>query len=154
MKKLNELPHLSTLIHQFRVLEKEPLLLSGIGEVTTSELHLLNEIGQGDGTTAKELSQRLMITKGGISQLVQTLERKKLLQKQPSLADRRVIYLTLTPEGQVVYDTHLQTRETFVTRLTGALDQAELAAFIRGLSMLTDFNDELIQQRKEWHDER
>ena len=154
MKKLNELPHLSTLIHQFKLLEKEPLHIPGVGDVTSSELHLLTEIGADAHLTAKKLSQRLIITKGGISQLSHGLEAKGLLQKLPSHTDKRVVHLSLTQQGQLVYATHLATQQAFLTALTDTLDDAELTAFIRGLAILTAFNEDLIQQRKEPLDER
>jgi len=48
----------------------------------------------------KELTGRIILTKSGITRLVDRLEKEGLIAREKDLEDRRGIYAVLTPEGE------------------------------------------------------
>ncbi|HVL57117.1 MAG TPA: MarR family transcriptional regulator [Burkholderiaceae bacterium] len=54
------------------------------------------------GSTAAELAQALAIDGGAMVRMLDRLEAKRLIRRERSQQDRRVIRLALTPEGQRV----------------------------------------------------
>jgi|SRR5581483_194056 len=86
------------------------LFLRRSGEIAarnglTPRYHLLLLMikGAADGSersTVSELTQRLQLTQSTVTQLVQRAEGDGLVYREPSTADRRVVYLRLTEEGE------------------------------------------------------
>ena len=58
-----------------------------------------------DGMTLGELSQRMMVSNGNITGLVDRLAEQGLIRRRPSPNDRRVQIVNLTPEGQKFFRT-------------------------------------------------
>jgi DNA-binding MarR family transcriptional regulator/N-acetylglutamate synthase-like GNAT family acetyltransferase len=65
-----------------------------------TEARLLYELARGDGLTAARLGRELGLDRGYLSRLLQRFERRGLLCRTPSPADRRQSLLTLTGQGQ------------------------------------------------------
>lgn len=71
-----------------------------------SEFGLMNFIAchqkkeQSEGVTISEISEFIQISKPAISQIVNALEEKELVQRLTTKKDRRVVYVSLTEKGQ------------------------------------------------------
>jgi DNA-binding MarR family transcriptional regulator/RimJ/RimL family protein N-acetyltransferase len=63
---------------------------------------LIFEVGEEDGTTARELRERLGLDSGYLSRLLRRLTRAGVLEVRPDPSDRRRRLVTLTPEGREV----------------------------------------------------
>jgi DNA-binding MarR family transcriptional regulator len=70
--------------------------------VTPSQHLLLLQIaGSEDGeTTISSLVEKLALTQSAVTELVQRAEAAGLVTRKGSQADGRVVYLSLTPEGE------------------------------------------------------
>lgn len=55
--------------------------------------------------TARDIVELRMMSKGNVSQAVESLIQKGLLKRIPDQTDRRIIHLILTPEAQPVTST-------------------------------------------------
>jgi DNA-binding MarR family transcriptional regulator len=64
---------------QFKRLERKPHSFGNAGLITPSEIHTIDAIGVADTVVMSELAQRLGITKGAITQLIDRLEVKGLV---------------------------------------------------------------------------
>lgn len=76
----------------------------GITGAQFGVIRCLGEAGE-DGMMLTGLSERLMVSCGNITQVVDRLESGGLLQRERSLEDRRVVIARLTLEGQRLYRT-------------------------------------------------
>lgn len=99
-------------------------------------LHLLGDAGTG-GLRIGEVAQRLRITVGGASKLVDRVEASQLIQREPDPGDRRASRVALTPRGRVVLETAIGSYATGLadvldTVLTEA-DQQHLHVLVRRL---------------------
>ena len=68
--------------------------------LTTSELHIIEAIGE-NKITMNELSDKLGITMGTASVAVNKLTDKQFLERSRSDADRREVFVELTPKVMV-----------------------------------------------------
>jgi len=74
-----------------------------------------------------ELAGRVMLTRAGLSGLVDRLERARLIERQSCDGDARGSYAVLTPEGSRLLERAGQThREAIRRRYTSRLDEREL----------------------------
>jgi DNA-binding MarR family transcriptional regulator len=86
-----------------------------------------------------ELSERLAITTGGTTRMMERLERDGLVRRTPSTQDRRVVYAEVTDVGRAELERaigpHLEDLIDIFTRRLSAADVADLE---RGLRALRD----------------
>ena len=71
-------------------------------EVTVAEWVMLRELYERDGMAPSALADRLGMTRGAISKLVDRLAAKSLLTRVPGKPDRRYQDLTLTAAGRAL----------------------------------------------------
>ncbi|MGT2907467.1 MarR family winged helix-turn-helix transcriptional regulator [Streptococcus dentiloxodontae] len=72
-------------------------------QLTRSEIQIIAEIGNQPAINSVTLADKLGITKGAVTQMVQKLILKKLITKQKSTTNGREIVLKLTSDGYSNY---------------------------------------------------
>ena len=78
--------------------------------VSTAQFDVLAQIGMHEGMTQQELADRLLVTQGNITQLLDKLERRGLLQRCP---EGRLKRLVLTEAGRRLRDDVVPAQERF-----------------------------------------
>jgi DNA-binding MarR family transcriptional regulator len=71
----------------------------GLGKADYSVLSILRAVGAPYELRPTDLRNRLLLTSGGISNIVNRLERLKLVERTPDPADGRSSWVRLTPDG-------------------------------------------------------
>ncbi|MBN2039808.1 MAG: MarR family transcriptional regulator [Spirochaetes bacterium] len=71
-----------------------------------SEIHFIDAIGPGDGLNASELSRKLGITNGAVTQIAAKLLEKNLILKYRKDENKKEVYLKLTEEGVIAFENH------------------------------------------------
>ncbi len=78
---------------------------------TPSQFDVIATLGDTDGMTCKELSEKTLVTKGTLTGVMDRLEMKGLIERVPSQRDRRSTIIRLTTKGdqvfQKVFPTHI-----------------------------------------------
>lgn len=105
-------------------------VLRGLG-LSIPQFDLISTLGEREGLTQQELAQRLYVTKGNVSGLVDRLVEAGLVERRPIPGDRRSHALHLTAEGRRLAATGLAAQAAYVTRTLGRLPEADLAALER-----------------------
>jgi DNA-binding MarR family transcriptional regulator len=89
--------------------------------MTNSQYHLLLALEQSGPSKSTELAGRLKITNSGLTSLADKLLDKELIDRQRSINDRRVVWLSITDKGRKLMDTYRNSEEltlqTFADRL-------------------------------------
>src|SRR5258707_13131112 len=91
--------------------------------LTLAQFDVLARVGAAEGITQQELADRLLVTKGNISQLLDRLERRGLLKR---CQEGRTNTLSLTEEGQQVYAQGVPAQEERVGQQFAALTCQEV----------------------------
>src|SRR5205085_8671832 len=70
----------------------------------------------------QQIGEKILISSGNITYVVDKLEQKQLLERKPSPRDRRVIFAELTPQGRelmgAIFPPHAEKIRAAVTGLT------------------------------------
>lgn len=94
--------------------------------------------GAGGPLAPSIIAGRLMITTGSMTSLLDTLERRGLVQRQPHPSDRRQLLVHLTHEGQALVDSFLPEIVAVQTALVAGLSEADRAAVVHLTERLAD----------------
>ena len=69
-------------------------------DLTATQSEVLEILYEQGTMSQRELGERLVCTKGNISRLLDRMEAKGLIERNPDANDRRKAQVTLTPQGQ------------------------------------------------------
>ena len=111
-------------------LTEQRLHASGL---TAAQFDALAQIGAHEGLTQRELALRLLVTQGAITQLLDKLERRGLIQRCP---DGRLKRLVLTDTGRSLRDSVVPGQERFQAERFAALTATERRTLLTLLSKL------------------
>lgn len=95
----------------------------GYADVRIQHLHVFAHVPRDEGMRMSELAERLQLTPGAVTQLVDQLERLGLVERDPDPADGRVVRVRPTPAAEPGYEAGrrlLGDREAEWERLVGA----------------------------------
>lgn len=104
-------------------------------------LAALRRVGEPFELTPTALNRELLISSGGVTHLVDRLERKGLVVRRPGVDDRRCVRVALTVEGRAVADRAMAVHAATELRLVNGLtptEQAQLAGLLRKLLLIVD----------------
>lgn len=106
-----------------------------------TQVRVLYELANRDRPTAADLGRDLELDAGYLSRILSGFERRGMLRRMPSAADRRQSLLALTPRGRQAFAplnarSHDQT-SAMLRRLSPA-DQARLVAAMRRIEALLE----------------
>jgi len=90
--------------------------------------------GAGEPLPANALAERLLISGASVTSLVDTLEKRGLVQRTRSEADRRLVYVGLTDAAQAVIDDFLAEITAVHAAMFAVLDDAEREQLVQLLA--------------------
>jgi DNA-binding MarR family transcriptional regulator len=86
----------------FALMDKGATHIRALG-LTCSQFDVIVTLGDTEGMTCKELSEKTLVTKGTLTGVLDRLETKGLIARVPSREDRRSIFIRLTPKGDALF---------------------------------------------------
>lgn len=132
---------------------EELMLKQGIKCLTTTELHVIEAVGNNE-LTMNELSDKLGITMGTATVAVNKLNDKGFIKRERSSDDRRKVFVTLSKKGLEALKYHDLFHKTIIAKITKDLSNGELEEFssifgklLKNLNTQLDFiSPQLINQ--------
>ncbi|GGG26110.1 hypothetical protein GCM10007425_20840 [Lysinibacillus alkalisoli] len=104
--------------------------------LSASELHVIDAIGT-EAVMLRVIAERLQITKGAVTQQINHLVDKEIVEKIPNPKDRRSQLVTLTTCGREAYLQHQSMHDQLIARLMTELSSEEaITVFHKGLQVL------------------
>ena len=73
-----------------------------------------------------ELSRMLLVSNGNATTVVDRLEKDGFVRRQPSVVDRRTVFVSLTPEGLAEFEGLAAGHEAEVDKIFAGVSEAEL----------------------------
>ena len=114
-----------------------------------SEIHTIMAIGKNPDINLTSLSRLLGISKSAISQMINRLTRKSLVEKHRDPDNDKEILLHLSPRGTIAYLGHEQHHAKIYAgmhRRLGDITDDQLALITRFLSAIEETIDESAQE--------
>lgn len=104
--------------------------------LTPARFEILAALGDTDGMTVKELGEQSLTTKGNLLHVLSHLEGQGLVRRSKSTGDSRQTLVTLTPEGQRLYEQTFLVHVTYMRQFFDQLAPDELAMLTKQLTKL------------------
>lgn len=105
--------------------------------ISTRALMLLATLDGLDGrATPSEIAEHVPITSAAVTSLVDTNERKGLVERRPDPGDRRKVQVVLTDEGQALLDRLLPGAHSLELEVLNVLSAGERTTLLRILEKL------------------
>ena len=102
------------------------------------QFDLLSTLTEREGVSQQELAERLYVTKGNVSGLVDRLVEAGLAERRALPGDRRSHALHLTQQGRELAQAGIKAQRDYVDRTLGRLRGADLAALDRLVGVWRD----------------
>ena len=113
----------------FAFLDKDAPHIRALG-LTCSQFDVIATLGDTEGMTCKELSEKTLVTKGTLTGVLDRLEKKGLIVRVQSREDRRSIFIRLTQKGdalfQKVFSAHIHYMKPYFERALTAAEASTL----------------------------
>lgn len=111
--------------------------LKGVG-LSVAQTDVLSTLTEREGISQQELAQRLYVTKGNISGLIDRLEAVGYVERRSLASDRRSHAIHLTDAGRLAASRGVEAQRAFVRETLGRLDSEDLDEFDRLIQSLRD----------------
>ncbi len=111
-------------LHQ-RVSTAMTARLKRIG-LSVPQFDLLSTLSEREGITQSELAERLYVTKGNVSGLVDRLVEAGMVERRPIASDKRSYALHLTTHGRNLAQQGLATQRAYVEATLGKISPADI----------------------------
>ena len=100
--------------------------LKGLG-LSIPQFDLLSTLTEQEGLSQQELAERLYVTKGNVSGLLDRMVEAGLVERRAIPDDRRSNALHLTAKGRRLAEQGMAAQKAYVARTLGTLDPRDLA---------------------------
>lgn len=90
-----------------------------------AEIHMIQTIQQSEGISVTDLAEKLEVTKGAVSQILNRLEKKGMIIKSADPKNLSRLSVTLSSKGKTAYDNHFMIHEQFNSCVEAALNGAD-----------------------------
>ena len=135
--------YLTSIFNNVLVIEESSLRGSQFKDVSIKEMHTIEVIGTMPNATPSDISKELLVTLGTVTTSLNNLERKGYIERRRSSIDRRVVHLSLTKKGRLLYRLHKRFHNRMVMQVVEGMSSEEKNAMQKGLQNLYNFLEEL-----------
>jgi DNA-binding MarR family transcriptional regulator len=105
-------------------------LVNVFNTFSPQEFHVLMIVGQTGHCIMSDIADKVQLSLSSITGIVDKLEAKKIMRRNRSGEDRRIVEVVLTDEGREVYKTAMEGHLEFVRSLLNALNPHEQDVFL------------------------
>ncbi len=102
-------------------------------DLSPAQFDVIAQIGSAEGLTQRDLAQRLVVTEGNITQLLDKMQQRGLVARHP---DGRCNHLGLTEAGREIYRTAVPAQERRISMMFEVLSDEEQEELLRLLRKL------------------
>ena len=96
-------------------------------DVTLPRFDLMAQLDKApSGMTLGELSQRMMVSNGNVTGLVDRLVEQNMIERRPSPTDRRAMLVNLTSDGRKAFRAMARTHEGWIAEIFGEFSRNEI----------------------------
>ncbi len=117
--------------------------------ISSADLDALEHLEAGGSLTQRELGERLLLTSGAITMLVDRLERQGWVSRRRHPTDRRYVLLDLTLEAMGAIPAPLGAYHAAIRELTGEIAPEHRSAMISFLDRAADAAAKAVTELRE-----
>lgn len=111
-------------INKFDEIDKKSRYYGTDTPLFSAEIHMLTIIKENEGIHVTGIADKLGVTKGAVSQIVNKLNKKGLIKKETDLHNQSKLTLSLTQKGQIAQLNHEEFHKKFDILIKSILKDA------------------------------
>lgn len=104
---------LLTVIYKFMENDKQIRYYGTDTPLFSSEIHMIRAIKEEEGIHITGLANKLGVTKGAVSQIVNKLNKKGFVKKETDSNNQSKLIIKLTPKGEIADANHTKLHDKF-----------------------------------------
>lgn len=131
------------LFNQVIDIEAAYMKAHGVGDLSISELHLLDAISSMTNPTMSKVAQKATLTNGSVTTAVKKLEEKRYVQRKKDEVDRRIMRVDLTTKGTKVCRVHRDFHDEMVSQVCDNSNVLDDELLMKSLRQLVYFFEEV-----------
>lgn len=135
--KINEL--LIRVFNDILKIEENALKKGIFSDISITEVHTIEAIGMYIPVGMSELAKNLNITLGTLTVAINNLLKKGYVNRARCEDDRRIVKISLTKKGRLMYRVHKKFHFDMVMSATSSLNEEEEYILIEALTKLDKF---------------
>lgn len=112
------------IINKYNAITKKPRNYGLEAPLYSSEVHMLEVIGDNSGITTTQIAKEMAITKGAVSQTTARLLKKGLINKAPAANTSNTVMIFLTDQGKSAFYEHRKVHEQVMLKIEAILNSA------------------------------
>ena len=136
-KTINDV--LVNLFHEIWELEERAIITGEFQDISNNDMHIIEAVGLGTGRTMSTVARQLGITAGSLTTSMNSLGKKKYVERGRCEEDRRVVYISLTEKGRKAYEHHANFHRQMTRAAIESLSEEELPLLVQTLNSLAVF---------------
>lgn len=136
-KTINDV--LVNLFHEIWELEEKAIITGEFRDISNNDMHIIEAIGLGEGRTMSSVARSLGITAGSLTTSMNSLVKKKYVERGRCEEDRRVVYISLTEKGRKAYEHHADFHRQMTSAALERLSEEEIPMLVKTLDSLASF---------------
>ncbi len=133
---------LVTVFNEVLRTEEVSLKTKEFKNLSMREMHVIEAVcggAESGKNTASEIAFSQKITAGTLTTTIRTLEKKGYVLRQHDQWDKRVVRIFPTEKGKIANEVHASFHHEMVSSIMSAMNEDELAMFVKGLAAVQDF---------------
>ena len=130
---------LVNLINEIWELEEKAIITEEYKDISNNDMHIIEAIGLGEGSTMSVIAKKLNITAGSLTTSMNSLVNKKYAVRERSEQDRRVVHIRLTKKGERTFYHHQEFHRKMTEAVINCLGEEELPVLLKTLDKLSEF---------------
>ena len=129
---------LHELIHLFKTKEEQQFKVT---RLSARQWYVLEHIREDNAWRFNDFAENYQIKPSTLTNIIERLERKGLVERVRSEGDRKAVYLHRTLRGNEIVAKHIEEDRVFFDRMLSPLTQIEKEQFIKLAKKITDVGE-------------
>ena len=124
---------------QINKLEQRALATELNDDVSITEMHIMEKIGEAGSSRMTDIARALDVTLATLTVACDRMQKKDLIERTRAEKDRRVVMVSLTPKGQAAWQYHEKFHHDLIDAALADMSEEEQNALSRALEKLGEF---------------
>ena len=124
---------------QINKLEQRALATGLNDDVSITEMHIMEKIGEAGSSRMTDIARALDVTLATLTVACDRMQKKDLIERTRAEKDRRVAMVSLTPKGQAAWQYPEKFHHDLIDAALADLSEEEQNALSRALEKLREF---------------
>ena len=124
---------------QINKLEQRALATGLNDDVSITEMHIMEKIGEAGSSRMTDIARALDVTLATLTVACDRMQKKDLIERTRAEKDRRVVMVSLTAKGQAAWQYHEKFHHDLIDAALAGLSEEEQKALSRALEKLGEF---------------